>query len=381
MITGSSGKGKTQFIKYLACKIRDQGKSLLMVDFKNDYASDGEFLKVAKINCVHVTFDGLPYNPLIPYPVKHPSTGTLHILPGQHIAGVASVLRRTYGLGAQQESALKQAIEAAFVDYGVKATGIQEYSRGMQFPDFSAVGEYLKDANHTAYNRLDPLFTLDLFKDEFRASPFKELIEASTILDLHQVPSDEIKNALAQLVVMSAHAYYNSEQQAGDVRQFLVFDEAHRVIGSDYMLRLVRECRSYGVAVVLSSQYPSDFPGDVTSSMATKLIHGNNAEADKVRDIERILGMQGKEGEVATLGMFEAFLDNRHHVQSRVKTMNYPAYLAWRYIEGRDNVTFGDLASVPGLDPGKLPVAAIARQLEELGLVEVRGDRVIDIFS
>ena len=40
-------------------------------------------------------FDGLPFNPLIPYSVKHPATGELFIQSGQHIAGSAVYKRLT----------------------------------------------------------------------------------------------------------------------------------------------------------------------------------------------------------------------------------------------------------------------------------------------
>ena len=376
MVTGSSGTGKTQLLKYVICKIREQEKSVLILDFKNDFASDASFAERSGLDRIFVTFDGLPYNPLIPYPVRHPATGELFVQYGQHIAGIASILKRTYGLGAQQQVAVKNAMIDAFSSADIPTSGSAPYSDEMDFPDFSHVGDTLRDENIPAYNRLDPLFTLGLFKDEFRKDSFRSLVGRSAILDLSQIPSDEIKNTLAQLVVLSAHAYYNSQPHSGTIRQVLVFDEAHRVLNSDYMLRLVRECRAYGVATLLSSQYPSDFPGEISASMATKVIHGNGRDSERVKGIIQLIGCEGREDDVANLERFQTFVDNRHHPHTLVRTMNYPLYLVWIKLQELGTATREELAQAEGVDTSKLPIGNFVRQLERLGLAEERKGRV-----
>ncbi len=379
MVTGSSGKGKTQFLKYLICKFREQGKNVLILDFKNDFASDLTFCEKAGLEKVFVTFDGLPYNPLIPYPIQHPESGELYIQSGHHIAGIASVLKRTYRLGDQQQAAVKRAINMAFAGAGIQTTGSTPFTSDILFPDFSDVGDLLQNENPTAYNRLDPLFTLDLFRNDYRDQSFHALVNRAVVIDLSQIPSDEIKNALAQLIVLSAHAYYNAQPHSGTIRQFLVFDEAHRVLSSDYMLRLVRECRAYGVGVVLSSQYPSDFPGEISSSMATKIIHGNDRDAERTRAIVQLLGCEGREGEVASLERFKAIMDNRHHPQTLLRTMNYPLYLVWVKLQELGTATREDLSRVKGIDTSKLPIVNLVHQLELLGLAEQREGKIIAI--
>lgn len=376
MITGSSGTGKTQLLKYLICQLREQGKNVLVLDMKNDFASDGPFCDKAGLDRVFVAFDGLPLNPLIPYPVRHPVTGDLFVQCAQYIAGVASVLKRTYGLGAQQQAAVKNAIIATFTDAGIPTTGSTPFTDDLRFPDFSNVGDTLEQVNSAAYNRLDPLFTLGLFRSEFRAQSFHGLVNRAAVLDLSQIPSDEIKNTLAQLIVLSSHAYYNAQPHSGTIRQFLLFDEGHRVLTSDYMLRLVRECRAYGVGTILSSQYPTDFPGDISASMATKIIHGNGRDADRVKSIVQLLGCEGREGDIANLERFQAFLDNRHYPHMILRTMNYPLYLVWRKLQEFGNATREELSLAEGLDPSKLPIGNLIRQLERLGLAEERDGRV-----
>lgn len=368
MVTGSSGKGKTQLLKYLVCKLREQGKNLLVLDFKNDFASDEPFTRRADLERIFVAFGGLPYNPLIPYPVRHPVTGEMYLQPGQHIAGVTSVLKRTVQLGAQQAVNLKNAMASAFEAAGIPSTGTVRYLDISRLPDFGVVGNTLRDVDDRAFNRLEPLF--GLFNPEFRTVSFHELTSRSMVIDLSQIPSEEIKNALSQLVVMSAHRYFNSLPHSGSIRQLFVIDEANRVLDYDYMAEFVLQCRAYGVGVILSSQYPSQFHPDVSSSMATKILHGNERDNARVRAIVQLIRCEGREGDVANLDRFQAFVDNRHYPHTLLRTFSYPQYLVWARLEQQGVATREELAHEEGIDTTKLPIGNLIHQLELLGLAE-----------
>ena len=376
MITGSSGTGKTQFLKYLACQLREQGKNMLILDMKNDFANDDTFCKKAGLASIHVTFEGMPFNPLIPYPVKNPSTKELVMQCSNHIMGVASVLKRTYNLGPQQQVAVKNAITAAFTKAGIPTDSFIPYDKNRRFPSFADIGKVLRQDNLLAYNRLDPLFTLNLFREEHREQSFSGLVNRASILDLSHISSDEVKNTLAQLVVMSSHAYYNAQPHSGSIRQFLVFDEAHRVLTSDYMLKLVRECRAYGVGTILSSQYPSDFPADISASMATKVIHGNGRDTSRIKEIVQMLGCPGKEEEIAGLEKFHALVNSRQPPCTILRTMHYPLYLAWAKLQEIGSASQDELARASGIDMSRLSIDYIVQQLKRMGLAEERDGRV-----
>lgn len=369
MITGSSGTGKTQFLKYLICKFREQNKNILILDFKNDFASDSAFIEKANLTRAFVSFDGLPFNPLIPYPVSHPGTGQRMYQVAQHISGIAAVLKRTYKLGTQQQMAVKNAIVEAFSRRGIQTSGHIAYDPNINFPDLSDVGSTIQETNPNAYNRLDPLFTLDLFRPESRGNSFHELVNQSLVLDLSQIPNDEIKNTLAELLILSAHAYYNALPHSGVIRQFIVFDEAHRVLDSDYMTNLVRECRAYGVGAVLSSQYPTDFPAGISSSMASKVMHGNGRDSDRVRAIVNLIGAPEREPDVSGLVRFQAFLDNRHHPHTLMRTMNYPLYIIASQLVKCGETTIDELSKLPGLDTNKLSIGNLISEMEKLGII------------
>jgi DNA phosphorothioation-dependent restriction protein DptH len=369
MITGSSGKGKTQLVKSLACALREQDRRVLLLDFKNDYASDGAFCRRARLDRQFVAFDGLPYNPLIPAPTRHPATGAPVLLCSQHIAGIASVLRTAYGLGIQQEAKFKEAIRRCFQERGIDPAGRIPYSESLGFPDFNEVGDRLRVENPLAYNRLDPLFDLGIFRNEDRTKRFDELLTRSLVVDLSAIQSDAIKRTLAQIIVLSAHSYYNAREHSSGARQFFVFDEAHRVLESEFLLRFVRECRAYGVGVILSSQFPAEFGAEVSASLGTKIVHGNDRDEGRVREIVRLLGYQGSEEDIANLGMFEATVLNRQHRNVLVQTLPYAAYVILNFVRENEGATLADLEAVDGLEPTKLDPQFLVNHLRGMGLL------------
>ena len=354
MITGSSGKGKTALVKSLVWGLREQSKNVLVLDFKNDFANDRPFISRSLLDCQYVTFDGLPYNPLMPIPLMHPRTKKPVIHTARHITEVASVLKEAYRLGVQQEYAVKKAIRECFEDYGLSSSDISKYDENQEFPDFNDVGRKLAESNPPARQRLDPLFDLGIFRDEYKNIGFEQMITRSLIVQLSDIGSNDVKNALAQIIVLSAHNYYNSKEQTSEIRQYFVFDEAHRVLKSSFLLQFVRECRAYGVGVILSSQYPTDFPLNVSGSMASKIIHGSGRDDAQVKSVVNILGWQGEEIAIADMGMFEAVVSNNQYSSVMIYTLAYPQALIYSYLQKNKSATHTQLSEIEGLDQNRL---------------------------
>ena len=368
MITGSSGKGKTQLLKYLITELCAQGTNTFVADFKNDFASDQPFLAQAKIKPIEVILEGFPFNPLIPFPILDSKKQKLYLSCGQHIIGISSVFKHTYRLGPQQEAALRNAIREAFREYGIDYQEAIPFSPTLEFPDFATVGVRLQQSNPKAYDRLAPLFTLGLFKSDNRRRSFDTMLNTSVAINLSSIQSDDLKNALVELMILSAHSYYNAQPHVGTIRQAIVVDEAHRILYAQFLPRFSRECRAFGVSLIMSSQYPTDFPVDISASMATKIIHGNDKDKGKVRNIIDLLALTGQEDTVGGLKMFEAFFSNEHHPSTKVRTIAYPHALVLTALRDRGPLTLKQITELTGLDTGKLTAANIINHLQQLEL-------------
>jgi DNA phosphorothioation-dependent restriction protein DptH len=238
------------------------------------------------------------------------------------------------------------------------------------YPDFNDVGLKLKMVSPNAYNRLDPLFDLGIFQRESSQLRFQSSLDNSCVLNLSSIQSEPIKNALAQIFILSSHAYFNALPHSSTLNIMFIFDEAHRVLESENLARFVRECRAYGVGVVLSSQYPSDFQRDISASLATKIIHGNGPDRDKVRSIINLLSIQDAEEQVKDLGLFEAYISNSQLRAELINTLSYPYYLVFQKIKLGLNIKIENLDDIEGLDISRISIFEIIKKLRELGLVE-----------
>ena len=376
MISGSPGTGKTQLIKSLILQLREQGYPVIALDFKNDFASDREFCRQAELEPAFVLHDGLPFNPLIPPVQVHPGTGEASISVAAHVQGLAGTLRATYGLGPQQENKLKKSIRKAYENHGIKTTGSAALREDQAFPTFQEVGDKLLELDELAYSRLDPLFDLELFRKQAAGVSFDQLLSKAAVLDLSALPSDEAKAALAKFFLIAAHSYYNPLPQVGDARQFFVFDEAHRVMDEPKFLQFIRECRAYGVGTVVASQNPTDFSKEVSASLALRVIHGNGADAERVKGIARLVGLEGQERRIRSLTKFKAIAQYAGRSATFINTLHYPALLVLKALwAAQEGMTENDLQTTPGLDPSKASVSSLLEHLESMGLVALGDGR------
>jgi len=328
MVTGSSGKGKTQFIKSFIYQQAKTGKSFTIIDFKNDY-SDSFFCSMTRAHKIEVKFEGIPYNPLIPR-MGIRDNGDKFFDVSEHINSICAVLANTFGLGVQQEADLKKAVRNVYKSQGINPQGILEFDHSIVFPSFNDVGLFLQDGDkelEKLYNRLDPLFDLNLFRDRYKSIGFEDVIHSSNIIKLSDIQNDKIKNAIAKMIVVSAHGYYLSLPHCYNLNKLFVFDEAHRILDTDFVEKFIRECRSFGVGVLLSSQQTDDFPENVLGQLATKIIHGNDGDARLTKKIKSLLSFSGDEKVIQELATFDAIINSQDYQNWVIQTLAWPQLL------------------------------------------------------
>lgn len=345
MITGSSGKGKSQLLKSMIIEQRKQGTNFLIFDFKNDFG-DKEFLEMANLKNVNLEFKGLPYNPLIP-PIKE-DDGVKLINVGEHILALAGVFKQVYKLGSQQEVALKNSFRKIYKENGInpRLNEIDE-NEIISYPVIDDIADILEESDEKAYSRLDTLFNYGLFRSKSRDISLVELLNDSYVFNLSSISNDEVKNTIAKIIVVSAHQYINTlPHSPNDIKNVFVFDEAHRFLGEPSLTKLARECRAYGLAIWLSSQYPSDYPEEIRGCLETKIIHGNGDDAEKIKDIKKLINYDGDDNNLAKLGLFQAIFNNTHYSKKFINTIAFPHLLLLNEIDAKGNLRINDIESI-----------------------------------
>src|SRR5207248_1191453 len=127
------------------------------------------------------------------------------------------------------------------------------------WPTFNLVLDRLRDDRRagTMVTRLSVLSDLGLFRagGGSQTSP-EDFLNKRVCLKLSDLPTDEIKAALAEVLIVQLHGYALRGEQARRLTRMMVFDEAHRVKDSKRLESLAREGRAFGIGIIMGTQFP-----------------------------------------------------------------------------------------------------------------------------
>lgn len=316
MVTGDSGAGKTQILRAVIDDVVRAGLPVCVFDFKNDYSSK-EFAGALGLRVHDVDTRGLPFNPLA---LIGDADGLAQ--PIRLIHEVVGIVKRIFDLGEQQEARLRQGVQAAFEQSGIDPKARSKVAGLPKAPAFNDVFEALKQdlkRNEALLNRLSPLFDLDLFPSSDAATSFEDLLREGVVLDLHALPNDEIKAALAEFLIVRIHTHLLKGAQPRELRRLLVLDEAWRVARSERLEELAREGRAFGVGLAIGTQFPGDLPDTLAGSLASQLLL-QNSDPDHRKAVARTLcgSASGAQALAITrridhLKKHEGFFRNQHY--------------------------------------------------------------------
>lgn len=286
LVTGDAGSGKTQTIRLLIDAACRSDLAVTIFDFKADYSAP-DFAAPLGLKVVDVRTQGLPFNPLEPPP--RDASGAQPI---EHAHEIAGILARVFRLGLIQEARLKDAICAAYRECGVDP---QEWVQPetISWPSFNRVVDLLTEAgdNGSLVSRLGALKDFRLFGTG-GPSPNRaaEFFQGRVCLKLSTLPSDEIKTAIAEILIVQLHGHLLHGDQPRRLTRLLVFDEAHRVRDSGRLEQLAREGRAFGVGIVIGTQFPGDMPSEMAGNLATQLFLMNNQARHRRAIVTQVCG-------------------------------------------------------------------------------------------
>lgn len=326
IITGDPGKGKTQSIKGIVHDIRANNIPIMLMDFKDDYI-DQDFLSNENIELFDIMENGLPFNPLVPSVDKE--NNSFRAI--GHIIQLEGIIKRIYGLGDQQAYLLRSAMLKAFERKGLNPTKSVQYNEEIEFPTFNDVFDILNEdykKHATLIGRLDLLFQIDLFPEEPEIN-FEQLLESSYTLRLTKLPTDEIKSAVAEILILAMHNYFSSKEHPRKLTRAIVLDEAHRISKSEILATFARECRAFGISIIIATQFPTDMAEEIYGCTETKLFLGNDEPKHARAAAEKIVGTANKDEllkmteNIRGFKQFQAVIRNVHYINEIINILPY----------------------------------------------------------
>jgi hypothetical protein len=176
-------------------------------------------------------------------------------------------------LGDLQLEQLRGAIKASYQELG---WGNGE-AAGLQPPAFRRFVELMRDQQRpdartqTLLARLSELDDFEFFRGEQGASSLLDS-KRPQILRVHMSKSDAVQRAYASFALYSVYQDMFRRGRPEIITHAVIFDEAHRAAKLRLIPTMAKECRKYGLAMVVASQEARDFDSSLYSAIANYLI-------------------------------------------------------------------------------------------------------------
>ena len=214
-----------------------------------------------------VDCDELGFNPLR---VTNPDSPRAYL-------DVAGSLRDIFAaiypeLGDLQCESIRRAIKESFKEAGW--TGSETRAREPEFRRFVEIlrAEPKPDRGlRTLLARLTELDDYGFFDPgETRESLWES--DRPTVVRIHTTQNDVLQRAFASLVFYGLYKDMFRRGIQERITHALIFDEAHRAAGLKLIPTMAKECRKYGISLVLASQEARDFDMSLFSAVANYLV-------------------------------------------------------------------------------------------------------------
>ena len=176
-------------------------------------------------------------------------------------------------LGDLQLEQLRGAIKQSYQELGWGS----ESSQKLQLPAFRRFVDILRQQEkpdtrtQTLLARLAELDDFEFFRAEQGAESLLDRSELQ-ILRVHACASEAVQRAYASFVLYSIYQDMFRRVRPNRITHAIIFDEAHRAAKLKLIPTMAKECRKYGIAMIVASQEAKDFDASLFSGIANYLL-------------------------------------------------------------------------------------------------------------
>lgn len=267
LVAGLPGMGKTTCLLNLCKQMLANGICPIVFSYHQDI---DERLERLVESVRYIDFHGLGFNPL---QVRDRESRMAYL-------DVAGTLRDIFAtifpeIGDIQAERIRKAIKDSFVETGWDQPNAALAS--LKEPEFKRFLQLLRDdpkpdrGLRTLLGRLEELADYGFFDlGESRTSLWDS--NQPIVIRIHTTQNDNLQKAFASLVFYGLYKDMFRRGIQDRITHAVLFDEAHRAAGLTLIPTMAKECRKYGVSLVVASQEARDFNISLFSAIANYLV-------------------------------------------------------------------------------------------------------------
>jgi DNA helicase HerA-like ATPase len=315
MIVGLPGMGKTTCLINVCRHLQRSGISPIVFSYHQDI---DERLEGIFTDLNFVDYNGLGFNPLqvdVRTPLAH--------------IDVASELRDIFAaifpdLGDIQTEEIRQAIKQSYMDIGWGVGDLT--SDTLPFPSFQTFFEIIRrkpKPNAGLMARLTELADYEFFSSSTQTRSLLD-VRAPSILRIHRTSNELLQRAFASFVLYSVYKDMMKRGPQENLTHAVIFDEAHRASRLKLIPAMAKECRKFGITLILASQEARDFDTSLFSAIAS------------------YLSLRVTENDAKTIAKMASSSDIERRIVDRLKQLN--KYTGLFFTEGERRPTHVALA-------------------------------------
>ena len=267
LLAGLPGMGKTTCLINLYRQMVEHGVRPIVFSYHPDI---DEKIQEFEPTVRFIDFDDLGFDPLH---VRDRASRLAHL-------DVAGDLRDIFmaifpDLGDVQGERIRRAVRDSFVEKGWGAS--TENAGELEEPAFRRFFEILRNSRsrdrstQTLLARLGELHDYRLFDVGSARGSLWDLPEPA-VIRIHRTQNENLQRAFASLALYGLYKDMFRRGTHERITHAVIFDEAHRAARLKLIPTMAKECRKYGVSLVLASQEARDFHVSVFSAIANYLV-------------------------------------------------------------------------------------------------------------
>lgn len=259
MVVGLPGMGKTHALVNVCAQLVQNGISPVVFSYHEDIDVRLE-QQVGPLN--FIDYNGLGFNPM-------------HVARSQPMAYIdnAGMIRDIFSsifpdLGDLQLEYLRDAVKEAYKQCGWNSANLR-----IETPPFQLVYDKLESGcpDKRLLLRLRELNDYGFFSAAGADASPLEVSEAS-IIRIHSTQNESLQNAFSSFLLQNIYQSMFVRGEQTRLTHALVIDEAHRASRLKLIPTLAKECRKYGILLIIASQEARDFQPSLFSAVGNHLV-------------------------------------------------------------------------------------------------------------